>query len=450
MTYYRTKKTGKQHPNLKIRNFSLKITNIQRKMKINVLNLQNRFKFCRECGILIRMILLYFLKGETRFMKISDAIVYVGADDRDLDLFEGQYRIPDGVSYNSYVIFDEKIAVMDSVDERKTEEWLGNVKNAMNGKQPDYLVVSHLEPDHSGSIQALADLYPDMQLVMTAKALSMLPQFVNGELIKRVKAVKENDALSLGSHVLHFVTAPMVHWPEVMVSYEETEKILFSADAFGKFGALDTEGDWLPEARRYYFNIVGKYGSPVQTLLKKASALDIRVICPLHGPVLSDNLPYYIEKYQTWSSYTPEEKGTLVAFGSLHGNTAGAARLMAEALEELGEKVTVVDLARDDMSFAVGEAFRFDKMALACCTYDGNFFPKMEDFLLHLKAKNYCRRKIALIENGSWAPMAAKGMKGYLEQMKEISVCDPIVTIKSKVTKENKGQILSLAKALLE
>ena len=381
-------------------------------------------------------------------MKVSDAIQYVGVFDGDIDLFEGQYAVPNGVSYNSYIIFDEKIAVMDSVDARKCGPWLENVEKALNGKAPDYLVIAHLEPDHSGSIQAIADKYPDMKLVMSAKALTMLPQFVSASLASRAMAVKENDSLCLGSHTLRFAMAPMVHWPEVMVSYEESEKTLFSADAFGTFGNPETDA-WLPEARRYYFNIVGKYGSPVQTLLKKAAALDIRMICPLHGPVLKENLGFYLDKYQTWSAYAPEDKGVLVAYGSLHGNTAKAARYMAELLEAKGAKVTVLDLARDDMALALAEAFRYDHLVLACSTYDGNFFPKMEDFLLHLKAKAFQKRKVALIENGSWAPMAAKGMKGYLEQMKDISVCETVVTIKSTVSEKNKEQLAALADELL-
>ena len=381
-------------------------------------------------------------------MRISDSIVYVGVFDRDIDLFEGQYQVPTGVSYNSYIIFDEKIAVMDTVDSRKTNEWLANVEAALNGKTPDYLVVQHLEPDHSGSIQALADKYPAMRLIMTAKALTMLPQFVDASLSARAQGVKENETLSLGSHTLKFITAPMVHWPEVMLSYEESEKVLFSADAFGTFG--DPEGDaWLPEARRYYFNIVGKYGSPVTTLLKKAGTLDIQTILPLHGPALKENLGFYLGKYQVWSSYAPEEKGTLVAFGSLHGNTASAAKFLAEQLKAAGETVSVLDLARDDMALAVAEAFRFDKLVLACSTYDGNFFPKMEDFLLHLKAKAFQKRRAALIENGSWAPMAAKGMKAYLEQMKDMALCETVVTIKSTVSEANKEQLKALAKELL-
>ena len=382
-------------------------------------------------------------------VRISDSILYVGVDDPTIDLFEGQYKVPHGVTYNSYIILDEKIAVMDSVDGRKTEEWLQNVENALNGKTPDYLVIAHLEPDHSGSIQAIAEKYPEMKLVMTAKALSMLPQFVGAQLSARAQAVKENDTLSLGSHTLHFVTAPMVHWPEVMVSYEDSEKVLFSADAFGKFGTQNAQEEWLPEARRYYFNIVGKYGAPVQALLKKAAALDIQAICPLHGPVLTENLGYYTGKYQTWSSYAPEEEGVLVAYGSLHGNTAGAAKYMAELLRAKGVQVTLMDLARDDMSLALSEAFRFDRLVLACSTYDGNFFPKMEDFLLHLKAKAFQKRRVALIENGSWAPMAAKGMKAYLEQMKDIALCEKVVTIKSTVSEENKAQLADLAAELL-
>lgn len=383
-------------------------------------------------------------------MNISQSVIYVGVDDHKIDLFEGQYAVPNGVSYNSYLILDEKNALMDSVDARKTEAWLRNVDQALNGRQPDYLVVAHLEPDHSGSIQAAAEKYPDMRLVMSAKALTMLPQFVDAALASRVIAVKENDTLSLGSHTLQFIMAPMIHWPEVMISYERSEKLLFSADAFGKFGALDTQEEWLPEARRYYLNIVGKYGTPVQGLLKKAAALDIRTICPLHGPVLQENLGYYLDKYQQWSSYTPEEKGTLIAYGTLHGNTARAALLLADKLRAAGETVTVADLARDDMARALADAFRFDKMVLACPTYDGNFFPKMEDFLLHLKAKSFQKRRVALIENGSWAPMAAKCMKAYLEQMKDITLIEPIVTIKSTLSAENLEQLSSLAEAIMQ
>ena len=381
-------------------------------------------------------------------MYISQSVIYVGVDDHEIDLFEGQYAVPNGISYNSYLILDEKTALMDSVDGRKTEEWLRNVDSALNGRQPDYLVIAHLEPDHSGSIQAAADRYPDMKLVMSAKALAMLPQFANAALSSRAIAVKENDTLILGSHTLQFMMAPMIHWPEVMVSYERSEKLLFSADAFGKFGALDAEEEWLPEARRYYLNIVGKYGSPVQGLLKKAAALDIQAICPLHGPVLRQPLGDYLNKYQVWSSYEPEEKGTLIAYGTLHGNTAQAALLLADALRAAGETVAVADLARDDMAQALADAFRFDKLVLACPTYDGGFFPKMEDFLLHLKAKGFQKRRVALIENGTWAPMAAKGMKSYLEQMKEITLIDPVVTIKSTLSVDSRAQIAALAEEI--
>jgi flavorubredoxin len=383
-------------------------------------------------------------------MNISDSILYTGVNDHELDLFEGQYDIHDGISYNSYVILDEKTAILDSVDARKTAEWVSNLDQALSGRRPAYFIVSHIEPDHGGSLRAAADKFPDMQFVMSAKAMSMLAQFGYADLAARTLAVKENDTLSLGAHTLRFFMAPMVHWPEVMVTYEETEKTLFSADAFGKFGALDEEDeDWLDEAREYYINIVGKYGGPVQTLLKKAAALDIQTICPLHGPVLKENLSFYLEKYQTWSSYAPEEKGVLVAYGSLHGNTAGAAKYTAEVLRAQGVEVFLIDLARDDMALALAEAFKYDKMVLACSTYDGNFFPKMEDFLLHLKAKAFQKRKVALIENGSWAPMAAKGMKAYLEQMKDITVCEGTVTIESTVSEANKAQMAELVKELL-
>ena len=384
-------------------------------------------------------------------MHLSDTIVYVGVNDLEIDLFEGQYPMHDGVSYNSYLILDEKIALMDSVDARKTAEWLNNVESALKGRTPDYLVVQHLEPDHGGSLMDVCRKYPDMRLYMSAKAAAMLPQFGFGDLAGRTTAVKEGDTLSLGSHTLRFFMAPMVHWPEVMVSYEETEHALFSADAFGKFGAIEEDDDepWADEAREYYFNIVGKYGGPVQTLLKKASALDIRMICPLHGPVLTENLSYYLNLYDTWSNYLPEEKGTLIAYGSLHGNTAKAAKKLAEILTEKGETVMAVDLAREHMSHAVADAFRFDKLVLAASTYDGNFFPKMEDFLLHLKAKAFQKRRVALIENGSWAPMAAKGMRAYLEQMKDISICDTVVTVKSTMNAANESQLRTLADELL-
>ncbi len=381
---------------------------------------------------------------------ISDNIVYIGADDRDLDLFESQYVIPNGVSYNSYVILDEKVTVMDTVDARRREEWLENLEQALAGRTVDYLVVSHMEPDHAANIQVLAEKYPNMQLVGNAKTFPMLQQFFDMDLTDRTLVVKEGDTLNLGSHELTFVMAPMVHWPEVMVSYEKSEKILFSADGFGKFGALDAEEDWACEARRYYFNIVGKYGAQVQALLKKAAGLDIAMICPLHGPILKENLGYYLGKYETWSSYQPEDEGVLVAYASIHGNTKKAAIRMKEILEAKGaKKVAVADLSRDDMAEAIEDAFRYDKMVLAAATYDGGMFPCMEDFLHHLKSKNFQKRTVALMENGSWAPMAAKTMKGVLEQMKEITICDKIVSIKSTMKEATIPEMEALAEELL-
>lgn len=382
-------------------------------------------------------------------MHVSESLHYVGVLDRDIDLFEGQYAVPDGVTYNSYVILDEKIAVMDTVDASKTDEWLKNLEEELQGRKPDFLIISHLEPDHSGSIQAVSDRYPDMTLILSDRALAMLPQFVDASLSARATAVKEGNTLHLGQHTLHFAMAPMVHWPEVMISYEEHEKILFSADAFGTFGPYEAQEDWADEARRYYINIVGKYGAPVQTLLKKAANLDIQVICPLHGPALTKNLDYYLGKYQTWSTYAPEEKGILVAYASLHGNTGKTARKLAEMLKENGEKnVVVMDLARDDMSQAIAHAFRFDRMVLACSTYDGGFHLKMEDFLLHLKAKSYQKRKVALIENGSWAPQAAKRMRAYLETMTDVEICPTIVTLKTTMKPQNEAQLAEQVKEL--
>lgn len=381
---------------------------------------------------------------------VTDNILYIGADDKDLDLFESQYIIPNGVSYNSYVIMDEKIAVMDTVDARRAEEWLDNLDKALAGKTPDYLVVSHMEPDHAANIQKLAEKYPEMKVVGNAKTFPMIGQFFDMDLSERSVVVKEGDTLSLGKHELQFFMAPMVHWPEVMVAYEKTEKILFSADGFGKFGSLDAEEDWACEARRYYFNIVGKYGVQVQALLKKAATLDIAMICPLHGPILKENLGYYIGKYDTWSKYEPEDDGVLVAYASIHGNTRKAAEKMKEILEAKGAaKVAITDLSRDDMAEAVEDAFRYDKVVLAAATYDGGVFPCMEDFLHHLKSKNYQKRKIALIENGSWGPMAAKTMKGILEGMKELTICEKTVTIKSAMKQENVAQMEELAEELL-
>lgn len=383
-------------------------------------------------------------------MKISDSVVYIGVNDKTIDLFESQYKVPNGVSYNSYVILDEKVAVMDTVDKRATEQWMENLSQALNGRSVDYLVVSHLEPDHASNVQKLAELYPDMKIVGNAKIFSMLPQFFSMDLSDRSVVVKEGDTLSLGSHTLQFFMAPMVHWPEVMVEYEQSEKILFSADGFGKFGALDVEEDWTDEARRYFINIVGKYGTQVQNLLKKAATLDIQTICPLHGPVLKENLGYYIEKYLTWSSYEPEEEGVVIAYASIHGNTAKAAEKMAKILKEKGAKaVCCFDLARDDMAEAVAEAFRYDKLVIMSPTYDGALFPCMEDFLYHLKVKTYKKRTVGIVENGSWAPMAGKLMKAYLEAMKDVQICEPVVSIKSVMKEADEKNLETLAEALL-
>lgn len=381
---------------------------------------------------------------------VTDSVLYVGCDDRDIDLFESQYRVPNGVTYNSYVIMDEKIAVMDTVDPRAMEEWMQNVERVLDGKEPDYLVISHLEPDHAGSIQRIAERYPAMKLVSNAKVFAMLPQFFDFDLTGRTVTVGEGDSLELGSHTLHFVMAPMVHWPEVMVEYESSEKILFAADGFGKFGAMDAEEEWTDEARRYFINIVGKYGPQVQALLKKAATLDIAMICPLHGPVLKENLGFYIDKYLKWSSYEPEEEGVVVACASIHGNTRKAMQRFVEILREKGAKnVVFFDLARDDMAEAVASAYRYDTLVTACCTYDANLFPCMEDFLYHLKIKNFQNRKVGIVENGSWAPMAGKQMRSYFEGMKNIRIADPMVTIRSTMTKENEEEMKALADALL-
>ena len=375
-------------------------------------------------------------------------IKYIGVDDTDIDLFESQYVVPNGVSYNSYVILDEKIAIMDTVDARKTEQWLSNLKEVLDGRTPDYLIVSHMEPDHAANIQKVAELYPDMKIVGNAKTFPMMDQFFDFDVSDRQVVVKEGDTLSLGTHNLTFVMAPMVHWPEVMVEYESTEKVLFSADGFGKFGALSAEEDWACEARRYYFNIVGKYGAQVQMLLKKAAALDIQTICPLHGPILKENLSYYIDKYNTWSSYEPEDKGVLVACASIHGNTKKAALKLVEKLEAKGEKVAFADLSRDDMAEAIEDAYRYDRLVVACSTYDGGLFPCMEDFLAHLKSKNYQKRTVGFMENGTWAPMAAKQMKAVFENMKEITMLEPVVTIRSTLNKSSEEQMDELVLAL--
>lgn len=382
---------------------------------------------------------------------ISDSIKYIGVDDTTLDLFESQYIVPNGVSYNSYVILDEKVAVMDTVDARKTDEWFSNLTNTLNGRTVDYIVISHLEPDHSANIQMLAEKYPQATLVLSAKAKAMLPQFFDiADLDSRCMAVAEGEELSLGSHTLKFFMAPMVHWPEVMVEYETTEKVLFSADGFGKFGALSADEDWACEARRYYFNIVGKYGAPVQALLKKAATLDIQTICPLHGPILKEDLGYYIGKYMTWSSYEPEDEGVLVACASIHGNTKKAAEKMVEILKEKGIKVAFTDLTRDDMAEAIEDAFRYSKLVIAAASYDGGVFPPMEDFLNRLGHKAYQKRKVGIIENGSWAPVAAKSMKAILDTMKDLTVCDTVVSIKSTMKDADVAAMNTLADELLK
>ena len=380
---------------------------------------------------------------------ISESIKYIGVDDTTLDLFESQYIVPHGVSYNSYLILDEKIAVMDTVDARKTKEWFDNLDKELKERVPDYLIVSHLEPDHSANIQLFTEKYKEAKLVLSAKAKAMLPQFFNIEgLDERCIVVKEGEELDLGNHHLKFIMAPMVHWPEVMVEYETTEKVLFSADGFGKFGALSHDEDWACEARRYYFNIVGKYGAPVQTLLKKASTLDIKMICPLHGPILKDNLGYYIDKHQIWSSYQSEDEGVLVASASIHGNTKEVALKVVDLLKEKGVKVAFTDLTRDDMAEAVEDAFRYSKMILAGATYDGGVFSPMEDFLHRLQHKGYQNKTVGLIENGSWAPLANKVMKDMLTPMKNITICENTVTIKSTYKDENQEAINQLVEEI--
>lgn len=381
---------------------------------------------------------------------ITNDILYIGVNDRDIDLFEGQYVVPEGISYNSYVILDEKTAVMDTVDQRKKEDYLANLEKALDSRYPDYLVVSHVEPDHASSVQAFLDRYPETSLVGNAKTFQMLSLYFDLEHANTL-TVKEGDVLSLGKHELHFVMAPMVHWPEVMLTYDSRDRVLFSADAFGKFGALDAQEDWLREARRYYFNIVGKFGMPVQTVLKKAAGLDIQIICPLHGPVLKENLGYYLEKYQLWSSYEPETEGVFIAFASLHGNTAQAARKLAEILREKGcPRVEVSDLARDDMTEALENAFRYGRVVLAASSYNGGVMPFMEDFLHHLKGKSFQKRQVALIENGSWAPSARKTMCDILSQMNGITLLEPSVTIRGSVKDENLAELETLAEELIK
>ncbi len=380
---------------------------------------------------------------------ITDSVKYIGVDDTTLDLFESQYPVPEGVSYNSYLIMDEKTALMDTVDKRGMQQWEKNLTDALGNRQLDYVVVQHMEPDHAGSLARLIELFPDVTVVGNAKTFVMINQFFENITIKNSLTVKEGDTLDLGSHSLNFVMAPMVHWPEVMVTYESSEKILFSADAFGKFGALSLtadETDWACEARRYYFNIVGKYGAPVQTLLKKAAALDIKTICPLHGPILSENLDYYINLYNTWSSYEPESKGVFIAYASIHGNTAHVAETFAKLLRDKGEeKVVVTDLSRCDIAEAVEDAFRYDRMVLAAASYDAGVFPVMQEFLHHLQAKAYQNRTVGLIENGSWAPTAAKTMRGILETLKNVSILEPVVTIKSSLKESDMPSLNELA-----
>ncbi len=384
-------------------------------------------------------------------INITDTVKYIGVNDKTLDLFESQYIIPNGVSYNSYIIEDEKTTIMDTVDKRAVKEWVENIQNLLGDKKPEYLVVSHLEPDHSAGIGIITDKYPNMKIILSERAANMLPQFLDKDLSDKLVIVKEGDSIDLGNHKLNFVMAPMVHWPEVMFTYESTEKILFSADGFGKFGALDTDEDWTCEARRYYFNIVGKYGSQVQLVLKKAAGLNIEKICPLHGPILTENLEYYINKYDIWSSYKPEDKGILVAYNSIHGNTKKVVEQLEEMLKENGEeKVVLSDLSRDDMAEVIEDAFRYDRMIIATPTYDAGLFPTTEKFLRHLKHKNYQNRKIGIIENGSWAPMAGKLVKEILSQMKDITVYEPMVTIKTSMNENSIEEMKKLAKAITE
>jgi flavorubredoxin len=384
-------------------------------------------------------------------MIISDNIKYVGVNDRDIDLFESQYVVENGVSYNSYLILDEKTALMDTVDARGLEEWSKNLEAALGGRSLDYIVVQHMEPDHSGSLKYAIEKYPNATVVGNAKTFVYISQFFDVDIEGRKLEVKEGDTLSLGTHTLTFVMAPMVHWPEVMVTYESSEKVLFSADGFGKFGALDADEDWACEARRYYFNIVGKYGASVQALLKKAKTLDIQKILPLHGPILDSNLGYYLDLYDKWSSYTPENKGVFIAYASIHGNTKKVAELLADKIRALGEeKVVVSDVCREDIAECVEDAFRYDRMILCAATYDGGAFVPMEDFLHHLQIKTYQNRTVGLVENGTWAPMAAKAMRTYLESMKNITILDETVTIKSAYKPENEAALDALAKAITQ
>ncbi|MGM9647146.1 MAG: flavodoxin domain-containing protein [Eubacteriales bacterium] len=382
-------------------------------------------------------------------MKITNDILYIGVNDHQIDLFEGQYDVPSGMAYNSYAILDEKIAVMDTVDAHFFDEWMENLRTALGERNPDYLVVQHMEPDHSANIQRFMQTYPSVTVVSSAKAFAMMKNFFGTEYVDRRIVAGEGDTLSLGRHKLTFVTAPMVHWPEVMVTYDSTDRVLFSADGFGKFGALDAEEDWACEARRYYFGIVGKYGAQVQSLLKKATKLDIGIICPLHGPVLCENLGYYLGLYDTWSSYRPENEGVLIAYTSVYGNTQKAAELLADQLAQKGcSKVVLCDLARSDIHEAVEDAFRYDRLVLATTTYNAEIFPKMQEFIHQLTERNYQNRTVGFIENGSWAPMAAKVMKGMLEKCKNLTYLEPVVTIRSALCDDNRQQVIALADAL--
>ena len=387
-----------------------------------------------------------------KMIDITESIKYIGVDDNDLDLFESQYIVPNGMAYNSYIILDEKIAVMDTVDKRKKNDWWCALEKELAGKKPDYLVVQHMEPDHAGVIAEFVEKYPESKIVATDKAIRMLPLFFEGvDFAERTIAVKENDTLSLGKHTLQFIMAPMVHWPEVMVTYEQAEKVLFSADAYGKFGVLSVEEDWACEARRYYFNICGKYGTQVQNLLRKASALEISMICPLHGPVLKENLDYYIGLYNTWSNYEPETDGVFIAYASIHGNTAEAANKLAEILREKGAvKVSVTDLSRCDMAEAVVVAFRMSNLVLAASSYDAGIFPPMNDFLHHLQDKSFQNRRVALIENGSWAPVAGKLMYAKMKDLKDIDVIEPIITIRGRMKSSDIALLEGLAEVILD
>ena len=392
-----------------------------------------------------------YKKEKKTVEKVTEEIINIGVNDREITLFEGQYEVKNGMAYNSYVILDEQVVVMDTVDPRATQEWLQNLEEAVGTRAVDYLVIQHMEPDHGGSIMQLIQRYPAMKIVGNAKTFQMLQQFFEVDPGEKAVIVKEGDTLCTGKHTLQFFMAPMVHWPEVMVTYDQTEKVLFSADGFGKFGTRDADEDWTCEARRYYINICGKYGMQVQALLKKAAALEISTICPLHGPVLTEQLGYYIDKYQVWSSYEPEDEGVLIACASIHGHTLQAAKKMKEILEQKGaKKVVLSDLTRDDLHEAVEDAFRYSHMIIAAASYDASVFPPMEDFLSRLKSKNYQKRKVGIIENGSWAPTAAKSMKALLEGAKQLSIAEPVVTIKSAMKAEDLPQMEVLAEELLQ